>query len=103
MMSGPFSLNTFFNFSSDRRTRLLLFANDADLNSGENASVITARAEDAFQVIHPVTVEFAGKVPGFDSITQLVIRLPDLPSNSDVLVSITLHGQTSNKVRVRIQ
>ncbi|HYJ89148.1 MAG TPA: PQQ-dependent sugar dehydrogenase [Pyrinomonadaceae bacterium] len=103
MMSGPFPLNTFFNFSTDRRTRLMLFANDADLNPGENASAITARAEDSLQVIHPVTVEFAGKVPGFDSITQLVIRLPDVPSNTDVLVSITLHGQTSNKVRVRIQ
>ena len=59
---------------------------------------------DTFQVIHPVTVEFVGKVPGFDSLTQLVIRLPDgLPSNSDVLVSITLHGQTSNKVRIHVQ
>ena len=104
MMSGPFPLNTFFNFSIDRRTRVMLFANDADLNPGETAAAITARAEDPLQVIYPITVEFAGKVPGFDSITQLVIRLPDgLPSNTDVLVSITLHGQTSNKVRVRIQ
>jgi glucose/arabinose dehydrogenase len=103
MMSGPFPLDTFFNFSPDKRTRLTLFANDTDLQPGENVSAITARAEDSLQVTHAVTVEFAGKLPGFD-FTQLVIRLPDgLPSNSDVLLSITLHGQTSNKVRVRIQ
>jgi uncharacterized protein (TIGR03437 family) len=104
MMSGPFPLNTFFNFSSDRRTRLILFANDADLHPGENASAFTARAEDSLQVIYPVAIEFVGKVPGFDTLTQLVIRVPDgLPSNTDVLVSITLRGQTSNKVRIHIQ
>jgi len=104
MMSGPFPLNTFFNFSTDRRTRLILFANDADLHPGENASAFTASAEDSLQVIHPVVIEFVGKVPGFDTLTQLVIRLPDgLPSNTDVLVSITLRGQTSNKVRFHIQ
>ena len=104
MMSGPFPLTTFFNFSSDRRTRLMLFAVDTDLQPSENVSAITARAEDSLQVIHPVTVEFVGKVPGFGWLSQLVIRLPDgLPSNTDVLVSITLHGQTSNKVRFRIQ
>ena len=104
MMSGPFPLNTFFNFSTDRRTRLMLFANDAGLHPGENVSAFTAHAEDSLQVIHPVVIEFAGTVPGFGSLTQLVIRLPDgLPSNTDVLVSITLRGQTSNKVRVHIQ
>jgi glucose/arabinose dehydrogenase len=104
MMSGPFPLNTFFNFSPDQRTRLMLFAIDTDLRPGENVSAITARAEDSLQVIHKVTVEFVGKVAGFDWLTQLVIRLPDgLPSNTDVLVSITLHEQTSNKVRFHIQ
>jgi uncharacterized protein (TIGR03437 family) len=104
MMTGPFPLNTFFNFSTDRRTRLILFANDANLQPGDNASAFTARVEDSLQVIHPVTVEFAGSLHGFDWLTQLVIRLPDgLPSNTDVFVSITLRGQTSNKVRFHIQ
>jgi hypothetical protein len=104
MISAPFPLNTFFNFSADRRTRVLLFAIDTNLQPGENASAFTARAEDSLQVIHPATVEFAGSVPGFDWLTQLVIRLPDgLPSNTEVLASITLRGQTSNKVRVRMQ
>ena len=104
MMGGPFPLTALHNFSSDQRTRLMLFAMYTDLQPGENVSAITARAEDSLQVVHPVTVEFVGKVPGFAWLTQMVIRLPNgLPSNADVLVSITLHGQTSNKVRFRIQ
>ncbi|MEK6283181.1 MAG: immunoglobulin domain-containing protein, partial [Acidobacteriota bacterium] len=104
MMREPFPLTALHNFSSDQRTRLMLFAIDTDLQPGENVSAVTARAEDSLQVVHPLTVEFVGKVAGFDWLTQIVMKLPDgLPANTDVLVSITLHGKTSNKVRVRIQ
>lgn len=104
MMAGPFPLTTLHNFSSDQRTRLMLFALHTDLQPGENVSAITARAEDSLQVVRPVTVEFMGPVPGIEGVKQIVIRLPDgLPSNTAVLLSITLHGQTSNKVRFHIQ
>jgi glucose/arabinose dehydrogenase len=104
MMRDPFPLFTAFNFSSDHRTRIILFALNADLLPGENSSALTAQAEDSILVVYPLTVEFVGKVPGFDSITQIVVKLPEsISGNGDVLVNVTLHGKVSNKVRIKIR
>jgi uncharacterized protein (TIGR03437 family) len=75
-----------------------------DLLPGEDSSAVLVRAEDAQAVIYPAPVEFVGKVPGFDWLTQVTVRLPDnLPTGQSVLFSATLRGKTTNKVRVRIQ
>ena len=104
MMRDPFPLNTAFNFSSDRRTRIILLAANADLLASENSSALTAQAEDSLLMVYPLTVEFVGKVPGFDSLTEIVVKLPQSVSgNGDLLVSITLHGRTSSKARIKIQ
>jgi glucose/arabinose dehydrogenase len=103
MLRDPFSLFTNLNFSSDHRTRLMLFAVNSELLPGEDASAVTAELEDALGVPHPMTVEFVGKVPSYYWLTEVVVRLPDLPGNGDTFVSITLHGRTSTKTRVRIQ
>lgn len=104
MVRDPFSLTNRFNFSSDGRTRLMLFVTNLDLSPGENSSAVTARAEDAAMNVFPLPVEFVGKVPGFDWLTEVVVRLPsNLPAGQSVFVSITAHGQTSNKARVRMQ
>ena len=104
MKRDPFPLNTLFNFSLDHRTRIILLARDADLLAGENSSALTAQAEDSVLMVYPLTVEFVGKVPGFDWLTEIVVLLPqNVSGNGDLLVSITLHGRTSGKVRIRIQ
>lgn len=103
MMRDPFPLNTSFNFSSDHRTRVILLASDAELLPGENSSALEAQAEDSLLMVYPLTVEFVGKVPGFDSLTQIVVKLPEsVAANGDLLVRITLHGQASNKARIRL-
>jgi uncharacterized protein (TIGR03437 family) len=103
-LRDPFSLATLNNFSLDQRTRLMLFARNGQLLTGESAASVTARAEDAQLITYPLTVEFVGIVPGFDWLTQIVVRLPDnLPANQEFLVSITLRGKTSNKARFRIR
>jgi glucose/arabinose dehydrogenase len=101
-MRDPFPLTNLFNLSTtDKRTRLSLFAMNMDLIPGET---VTARAEDAAQSIFPLTVEFVGKVPGFAEFTQVVVKLPDnTPVNQSIFVSVTLRGQTSNKARVRMR
>lgn len=100
----PFPLTKVFNFSADRRTRLMLFGMNMDLLPGENSSAVTARAEDAALNVYPLTVEFVGKAPGFDWLTQIVVRLPDnTPTGQTLSVSATLRGKTSNRVRVRMQ
>ena len=65
--------------------------------------MVTAQAETQAGVF-PLTVEFVGKVPSFDWLTQLVIKLPDALANAgDVRVSITLRGTSSNKVMITIR
>ena len=81
-----------------------LFAMSLDLQPGEDSSAVTARAEDAQMIRHPLTVEVIGKVPGFNWLTEVIVILPaDLPAGQDVLVSVTYRTQTSNKVRIKIK
>lgn len=104
MMRDPFGLSPAWDFSTDHRTRIMLFALDADLLPGETSAALTAQAEDALHMVYPLTVEFVGKVPDLNWLTEVVVRLPDgFAVSGDVYVSITLHGKTSNKVRFRLQ
>jgi len=104
LVRDPFSLTNLFNFSADHRTRIMLFGMNMELMAGEDSSAVTVRAEDAGLNTFPMPVEFVGKVPGFDWLTEIVVRLPDnLPTGQSVLVSATLRGKTTNKVRVRVQ
>ena len=101
MMRDPFPLTNTFNFSSDSRTRIMLFAVNLDLLPGEDSTAVTARAEDSQLNLYPLTVEYVGAVPGFGWLTQVIVELPDnLPTGQDVLVSVTWHAQTSNKSRI---
>ena len=98
MAGGPFSLNSPHNLSPDKRTRLLLFARDMESAAVEIASMVTAQIEDFNHVTYPLTVESVRKVPFFDWLTQVVVRLPDgLAPGADVWVSISVNGVDSNK------
>ena len=100
----PFALTTLLNFSSDQRTRIILFATGLELMPGESISVVTAQAEDSAHRIYPLTVEYVGKVPTFDWLTQLNVRLPDgIAGAGDVLVSISVRGAVSNKVIIGVR
>lgn len=101
--SEPFPLTAPVRFGADSRTRVMLFATNLTLNPGENASAVTADAEDATRAHYPLTVEYVGAVPGFAWMTSVILRLNDgLADVGDVLVGISLHGVTSNRVRVGI-
>lgn len=104
MVRDPLPIITSLNFSSDHRTRVMLFATNADLLPGETSSVVTAQAEDSQHRIFALPVEFVGKVPGFDWLTEVVVKLPDELTNAgDVQVSIALRGVASNKALLTIQ
>lgn len=108
MLRDPLPVDSVHNFSSDRRTRLMLFASNVELMVGEDASVITAHAEDSNGIVYPLYVEFVGKVPNFDWLTQINVKLPDGiitddPFGADYIwVSISLRGIQSNKSLVII-
>ena len=104
MMRDPFPLADLFNFSSDNRTRLMFFGINLDLLPNENSSAVTARAEDAQMNVYPLIVEYVGPTPNLAGTSEVVLKLPDnLPAAQDIFVSVTLRGQTSNKVRFKMQ
>lgn len=97
----PFAILNTLNFSSDQRTRINVFGIGLKLAAGENASAVTATAEDSVGTIRPLTVEYVGKVPQTDWLWQVVVKLNDqITLVGDVKVRITVHGVTSNFVLV---
>lgn len=104
LLRDPFAFTTKNNFSADQRTRIMLLAGNVDLNAGETSAVVTAQAEDAQNNTYPLTVEFVGQVPGYDWLTQIVMKFPDqVTLAGDYWVSISLRGVSSNKAFVTMK
>jgi len=98
LLHDPLSFTNPNNFSADHRTRITLFAGNVDLNPGDS---FTAQAEDAQNNPYPLQVEYVGKVPGYDWLTQVVVSFPDPPpAAGDYRLSISLRGVQSNKAAV---
>jgi hypothetical protein len=101
MVRDPLPVVTENNFSLDQRTRVTLFAINVDPGPGE--VTLVAQAEDAMG-IHPLPIEYVGKVPNSNWLTEIVVKLPDaISGNGDVSVSIRFLGLTSNKVLLGIK
>ncbi len=101
--SEPFQPTQLIQFGVEKRTRIILFARNLDLLAGEDASAVAAEAEDAARARYPLTVEYVGRVPGFDWLSQVTVRLDDAWGDiGDVLIGISLRGAVSNRVRVGI-
>ncbi|MEA2205276.1 MAG: large repetitive protein [Blastocatellia bacterium] len=99
----PFQLTYSPAWSADARTRVMLFAMNFDLAANEDAGSITADGEDGVHLIYPLTVEYIGKVSGYDWLKCVVLRLDDSMGNvGDILVRITYRGVASNRVRIGI-
>lgn len=97
----PFALDAPVAFSSDRRTRIMIFA--MNLGANVDAAKMTADAEDAARRVYPLTVESVSLVPGQDWMNSIVVRLnDDMKDVGDVLVRVTYSGAQSNRVRVGI-
>jgi hypothetical protein len=96
---APFPLVNTHNFAPDWRTRVSLFASNAELRPGEDSSVVTAMAADAQGRSYPLKVEYVGKVPLITWVTQIVVKLPDeLIGGEELLIIVSLRGATSNSV-----
>ena len=103
LVRDPLPVLTADNFSSDRHTRVMLFAANVDLKPEEATSVvITVQAEDSQQRVFPLTVEYAGKVPGFDWLTQINVRIADELAG-DIRLSVRVRGVQSNTVLLSIR
>jgi hypothetical protein len=103
-VTDPFSIFTEQNFSSDKRTRVLLFVSDLDFPEGGVVSDVQVLAESSVLGTVPLTVEHIAKVPFFDWLTQIKVSLPDSLANAgDVFVRVSWNGHSSNLARVSIR
>ena len=103
-IAAPFAIDNIHNFSSDQRTRLVLFVSQLGLAAGEGPSVVTVQAEDAQHRTFPLTVEFVAALATFNWLDQVVVRLPDeLRNAGDIRITVTVHGTTSNAATVRMK
>ena len=85
-------------------TRVALFAQFVDLVAGEDSSAVTVIGFTASQATFNLPVEFVGKVPGIDDLTQINIRLPNNIPAGDLFIRLQLRGKDSgNSARIRIQ
>lgn len=103
LVKEPFSLTTTLLSEGRNRTRLMFFSTNLGLLAGEGVEALTAEAEDSSHTVFPLRVETVTALPELPGVTQIVLRLNgDLPPG-DVLVSIKVHGLTSNKVHIAIE
>ena len=103
LLREPFPLETIHNLSSDQRTRIMLFATGIELLPTENAFAVMVQLEDNQHRIYPLLVEDVRKVPNFDWLSQIVVKLPDsIDSEGDFRISITFRGTTGNKPLISV-
>ena len=99
----PFSVISPLNPGTDKRTRITLFGTNINLLPGETMAVVSARAVTYFGAIYDLPVEYVGRVPGFNWLSNVVVRLPDDQTlNGNIWVSISVRGVGSNSVMVEI-
>lgn len=98
----PFAPTAPVRLGPDARTRVMLFAMNLHLAPGEDASVVTADAEDGARRTYALAVEYIGRVPGQEWMSSIVVRLDEqLPADAgDVLVRVKYRGASSNRVRI---
>ena len=90
------------NFSSDQRTRLVLLIANLIWYRGRHITRHRT-ARDGQSNLVTLTVESVRRVPGFDWVTQVVVKLPDELANlNQVQLSVTARGRTSNEVPIQI-
>jgi uncharacterized protein (TIGR03437 family) len=100
----PFSLLTEQNFGPDKRTRVMLFVSDLELEAGDTVSDVLVNAQNSVVGTVQLPIEYMGKAPFSESITQIEFILPDGLNNAgDVWITISLHGITTNQARLCIK
>src|SRR3712207_476240 len=123
VVTSPYNWNADKSNTRDQRTRVIIFARNLSLLPGEGASALTADAQDASGRLYPLKVEaltrpkYVRLQPAPDNPSVLVptevaqpwlyavtLRLDDAMTDAlgDVLVRVSLHGVSSNRVRMSI-
>ena len=76
----------------------MIFSANIQLSPGALISSVTARGEDAQHHIYSLPVEFVGPIPGLNTVTQIVFKIPDELKTADSFwVSVCYGSAASNK------
>jgi endonuclease/exonuclease/phosphatase family metal-dependent hydrolase len=100
----PFTVRTPVNMSSDQRTRIILFAANLDLLTGETTSSIIVRGTDSRGQVYDLSVDKFLKFPNVSWLSSIIVKLPDDGTiNGDLAINVSIRGSASNTVFVAIQ
>jgi endonuclease/exonuclease/phosphatase family metal-dependent hydrolase len=100
----PFAVRSPVNLSGDQRTRIMLFATNLELLSGETPSSVTVRAIDSRGITYDLPIEQMIKIPNFAWLSTVIVRLPDDQSiNGDLSVTVGIRGAVSSAARIGIK
>jgi hypothetical protein len=102
---GPFATRTAMNFSTDQRTRIMIFVSNLNLPPTETFTASDIEIiEDAPAIQLWPAVENYGAVADQPGLSFVVVTLPDDPNLSgDVWLKINFLGTLSNRVRITIK
>jgi hypothetical protein len=104
LLRDPFAISFPLNFNQNQRTRVMFFSSNLVFMPGDLVSSVSAEAEDSQHHTFPVVVEFVGKMPQYDWLTQIVIRLPDQVGTANALwLRIQYRDTVSNKVMISLR
>ncbi len=99
----PFSTVSPVKFGTDNQTRIMLFAMNLTLQTGDTVASVSVEAEDFAHQVYQLPVEYIGAVADQPWATSVVVRLSDdLNDVGDVLVRLSYRGLASNRVRVAL-
>ena len=102
LIRDPFRVQNAANwFTSETNTRVILFAVDLQLNSGESPSVVKVMLVDGNGGTHEVAADDVRTMPN-TTFTQVTFRLPNALAAGTCLVSIKAHERISNTGTFRI-
>ena len=94
---GPFPLTNDVNFSSDQRTRMMLFATRFDLLPSEDFHTVVGAKLNQQGAIIDLPVEYVGKLPGYDWLTCVVVKLDQqVTGTGNLNITLTLRGTPTN-------
>ncbi|MFY9621540.1 MAG: choice-of-anchor Q domain-containing protein [Pyrinomonadaceae bacterium] len=102
LIRDPFRVqNTATWFTSEPNTRVILFALDLQLNSGESPSVVKVILVDGNGQTHEVAADDVRTMPN-TTFTQVTFRLPDALAAGTCQAMIKVHDRISNTGTFRI-
>ncbi|HEX6188584.1 MAG TPA: FG-GAP-like repeat-containing protein [Pyrinomonadaceae bacterium] len=104
LLRDPFpirSIAQWFYSTPDQNTRVMIFAQNLQLQPGESASAVIVNLVDSSNQSFDVPAEDVRGVANVN-FTQVVFRLPDTLASGVCRVTIKAHGQTSDGGNIRI-